>query len=150
MRFSKDTMMLLFNAIDKHGSIDLPAHGHSMFPLINEGEICRFESCDGSLLKKGDIALFHSWNGQLVAHRFYRHETIRQRPCLVFKGDTNWGPDEPVVQEQLIGKLVRIQKRNTIVHVTDGMVKLWSKIIVSFPFLSLLLKLCVIPRRFHY
>lgn len=144
MLINKETAELLIHAIHRYGNLDLPAHGCSMFPLIRKGQICRFVPCDSSLLKRGDIALFRTMNGQLVAHRFCRFETIDSQSCLIFKGDTNLYPDEPVSEGQLIGKLTAIHKGNDAVHVTDSAVMLWSRLILAVPLLSLLLRMVLI------
>lgn len=134
-------MQLISNTIEKKGRIDLPAQGNSMFPIIREGDICRFVFCDSSLLKKGDIVLFQALTGHLVAHRLYQLKSINNEPYYVFKGDTNFGHDEPVREAQLIGKLTLIQKGKTILHVTDLVANVWSHMILASPVPSLLLRL---------
>jgi len=134
-------MRLISNVIKRYGGVDLPAQGNSMFPFIREGDICRFDLCDGSLLKRGDIVLFHALSGHLIAHRFYQLKSIHNQLYYVFKGDTNLGLDEPVREDQLIGKLIYIQKGKTVLHQSNSAVKVWSKLILAFPVLSLLLRL---------
>jgi signal peptidase I len=141
MQVSQATRMLISNTIEKKGRIDLPAQGNSMFPFIREGDICRFVSCHSALLKKGDIVLFQSLNGQMVAHRLHHQKSINNEPYYVFKGDTNLGHDDPIRDDQLIGILTLIQKRKTILHVTGLTASVWSQMILATPFLSLLLRL---------
>ncbi|MGQ5396156.1 MULTISPECIES: signal peptidase I [unclassified Paenibacillus] len=140
MLFSKEVIHLLTYAISKYGSIELPAQGNSMFPFIRKGDICRFIPCDASALKKGDIILFHTPTGQLIAHRYYELKPINNQMQYLFKGDTNLGFDMPVSREQIIGKLIQIQKNKRPILVTDWAAYFWGKLILAFPIISYLLR----------
>jgi signal peptidase len=141
MQVSKETMQLISNVIQRYGGVDLPAQGNSMFPFIREGDICRFNLCNGSLLKRGDIVLYHALSGRLIAHRLYQLKSIHNQLYYVFKGDTNHGLDEPVCEDQLIGKLICVQKGKTVLLETGLAAKVWSKMILALPVLSLLLRM---------
>ncbi|KKI92978.1 hypothetical protein WQ54_05560 [Bacillus sp. SA1-12] len=136
MQFSKDTVDLLINTIRKYGWMDLPSSGMSMYPFIQKGNICRFEAFNENTVKKGDVLLYHSASGQLIAHRFLRIKQINNQSHYVLKGDTNLCSDEPVKQEQIIGKLVTINRLNKKIHIDDYTAILWSNLIISFPFMS--------------
>lgn len=131
---------LLKEVIRKQGWVELPAEGTSMYPLIKQGNICRFVSCEAMKLKKGEIILFHTLSGCLVAHRLLSIESIHEQVTYVLKGDTNFGADEPVGQEQLIGKLASINKGKHRIKVPSVFVHIWSRMIVAFPILSVLLR----------
>jgi signal peptidase I len=130
MPFNKHTIDLIDQAMKKKGWIDLPAQGTSMYPLIKRGDICRFTSCEPSSIRKGDIILYRSKSGSLVAHRFYQLRHMGHEVQYIFKGDTNLGLDEPVTQDQIIGKMM-----------TNFSADIWSGIILSFPFLSKILRI---------
>ncbi|MCQ6277203.1 hypothetical protein JMM81_20220 [Bacillus sp. V3B] len=138
--FDKETIKLLKNALKRDGFIQLPAVGDSMFPFIRQDDLCRFEVCDPSRLKKGQIILFYSQTGQLVAHRFYYRKDIRSVLHFVFKGDTNLGFDLPVQADQLIGKLMIIEKYPATIGVNNFSVRIWGRLILTFPVLSGLLR----------
>src|SRR4051794_28899038 len=137
--FDKETIKLLKNSLKRDGFIQLPALGDSMFPFIRQDDLCRFEVCDPACLKKGQIILFYSQTGQLVAHRFYHSKDIEGILHFVFKGDTNLGFDSPVQADQLIGKLTSIEKDHATVRVNNFSVMIWEKLILAFPVLSGLL-----------
>lgn len=126
--------------MQRHGWINLPADGNSMFPFIQKGDICKFIVCDPSRLRKGDIVLFQSSNGLLVGHRFYRVMIIDNQIQYQCKGDTNLGTDEPIHREQIIGKLISVQKSWITFDETDVSATVWKKIIVSFPHVSAMLR----------
>jgi signal peptidase len=139
--FNKETLQLITHVIQKNGWIELPAQGTSMYPFIKKGDICRFIACETSSIRKGDIILFRTSLGSLVAHRFYQSKSINHQIQYHFKGDTNLGHDEAIAHDQIIGKLNWIRRNKTIIHVTDLSAHVWSKIILSFPILSLILRI---------
>jgi signal peptidase len=141
MQVSRDTTKLISIAIQKHGKIDLAAHGNSMFPFIREGDICRFVSCERALLKKGDIVLFRTLSGSLVAHRLQQIKLINNNFYYYFKGDTNLSLDEPISQEQLIGKLTWTRKGTTVYRAEGLVASVWGRAILAFPMLSLLMRM---------
>lgn len=146
MQASREERHLLAHVMKKKGWVDLPSQGTSMFPFIMKGDICRFVSCEAADLLKGDIALFSAANGQLIAHRFYRSITIRDQLYYVFKGDTNLGFDEPIGAQDIIGKLICIRKKRSQIRVTHFIASIWSRLIVSFPVSSRLLRMYVSRR----
>lgn len=136
LQLDQETVQLLKQTVEKDGFIRLPAQGDSMFPLIRNDDLCRFTAYDLSKLKKGDIVLFCTPSGQLVAHRFFYAKEIAGTIHFIFKGDTNLGFDEPVQAENVIGKLTKIEKQGTTLDMNDVTSVLWKKLIQSFPILS--------------
>jgi signal peptidase len=139
MQASRETLPFLTEVMKKHGSIDLPAEGNSMFPFIQAGDICRFVSCDPLTLKKGDIVLFQTAAGHFVAHRLHRILSAGDQPRYICKGDTNLGTDEPVGQDRILGKLDAIQT-NKAIRKYELVAHVWSKMILTFPLLTPLLR----------
>ncbi|MFT9597382.1 S24/S26 family peptidase [Mesobacillus sp.] len=136
MLFDQETIVFFKVAIEKDGYLELPAHGNSMFPLIKRGDVCRFNPCSPGSLVKGDIILFHTDQGQLIAHRFIRKEAH----LYIFKGDTNLGYDLPARPEQIIGKLTSIKKYRFNLSVQSASVELWGKLIMTLPAMSGMLR----------
>jgi signal peptidase I len=122
--------------IKKYGWLDLPASGNSMFPFIRQGNLCRFIQCDPSRIKKGDIILYYSKTGQLIAHRLVK----AHQSTFLLKGDTNLGFDEPIEAEHMIGKLLYVQKQRKQITQNQLIARIWGIIILAFPVLSGLLR----------
>lgn len=139
MYIEKQAVHLIEKVVQRSGSIELPAQGYSMFPLIQKGDICTFNKCDPLHMKKGDIVLFYSPSGQLVAHRFYHKELMSNEMHFRFKGDTNLGFDQPVKAQQIIGRLTSIRSKKRVKSVEDSLVSLWGRLVVTLPVLSGLL-----------
>lgn len=140
MLVDNQTFMLLKRTIEKDGWLELPAYGNSMYPFIQQGNLCRFEPCDPSLVKKGDVILFQSRDGRLIAHRFIRTKNIDHQPQFFLKGDTNLGFDQPIGKERILGKLVCVQKHLHKISPDAFTTKLWGKLILTFPGLSGILR----------
>jgi signal peptidase len=134
------TIGVLRQVVQNKGEIELPAQGDSMFPFIREKDVCTFVQCDSSQLKKGDIVLFYSEAGQLIAHRLYDKYQLGNQSFYVFKGDTNFGFDKPVPEQKIIGKLVRIEKEILDIKLGSWYSVGWSKIIISSPIFSSLIR----------
>ncbi|WP_191556880.1 S24/S26 family peptidase [Metabacillus idriensis] len=139
MRFDHKTINLLKATIEKHGWIDLPAEGFSMYPFIQKGDICRFTKFNNKKFKKGDILLFYTTSGKMIAHRLYRYEN----GYFFLKGDTNERLDEPVSPAQVIGCLESVQKDKGIIHMNNPFAFLYSKAVVSTPFSARLFRLYI-------
>ncbi len=131
---------MLKQLVQENGSIEIPAKGNSMYPFIQEDDPCLFIECQPSLLKKGDVALFYTSSGQLVGHRLIRTEWQNGQRYYTFKGDTNLGMDVPVVESAIIGKLVHVKKKKVILDVDHIPAVVWRWLILSFPFLSGILR----------
>lgn len=140
MLFDKQTIHLFKRVIRKNKYLDLPAEGTSMFPFIQEGDLCRFCQCDALQLQKGDVALFYTNTGQLIVHRFYERKVVDDEILYIFKGDTNLGIDQPVPQEQIIGKLLFIKKSKSIIYESYFRASLWRNFIIHFPIISSILR----------
>ncbi|MCA1061491.1 signal peptidase I [Rossellomorea aquimaris] len=136
MLADQEAVHLISNVMKKHKWIDLPAHGISMFPYIQDGDVCTFVTCSAAELQKGDTALYHTVQGKLVTHRFVKQQTINDDTFYMFKGDTNLGFDEPIGDQQVIGKLVYIKRRRRKISAGSVRSILWSKAILSLPYLS--------------
>lgn len=140
MLFDRETILFLKLAVEKDGYLELPAHGNSMFPLIQRGDVCKFIPCRPDSLEKGDIVLFHTDQGQLIAHRFLHRKMTQDCHQYFLKGDTNLGCDIPVKEGQLIGKLSSIKKKERELTIEQLSAKLWGNLILSLPFLSGMLR----------
>ncbi|MEH7304666.1 hypothetical protein [Neobacillus drentensis] len=134
------TFTLLKKAINKDGWLELPASGNSMFPFIQQGNTCRFVPCKPSLLNKGDIILYYSQTGQLIAHRFVESKKVKDRSLFLLKGDTNLGFDQPIEEHWILGKLVSVKKKQVVITSDHVLSRFWGEFILSYPILSGILR----------
>ncbi|WP_051865283.1 S24/S26 family peptidase [Metabacillus indicus] len=113
MQVNETTIVLLKRTIENQGWIELPSEGYSMYPFIRRGDVCRFGAFE--TVRKGEILLFHTAEGRLVAHRYYK----KKKDHYFLKGDTNECMDSPVQKGHIIGKLIAIKKKKMIVHMNQ-------------------------------
>ncbi|WP_051250709.1 signal peptidase I [Paenibacillus harenae] len=127
---------LLARIMQRDGRLVIPAKGSSMFPLIREGNLCRFRPVMTENIRKGDIILFSTESGQLIAHRLLTVMRREERLLYICKGDTNLGCDEPIRREQMLGVLYSIRKARKELHMSDRSVSLWTKAVIALPIIS--------------
>jgi signal peptidase I len=140
MLIDHNTFLLLQNTIRKDGWIELPSFGNSMYPFINQGNLCRFVHCQTAYLRKGDVILFYTQTGQLIAHRLVSIQIVNNQRIFQFKGDTNLGFDELIGEDQILGKLVSVQKKHRKLTPEGRLAKFWGGIILTFPAISGILR----------
>jgi hypothetical protein len=87
-------------------------------------------------VKKGDVLLYHSGTGQLIAHRLMHTYEKGNQINYILKGDSNISIDEPVSKDQIIGKLVTIDKEKKRIYMNNLQSMIWSFTITTFPNVS--------------
>jgi signal peptidase len=140
MLIDDQTFTLLKQTIEKERWLELPASGNSMFPFIRQGNICRFVPLESHSLKKGDILLYCTQEGQLIVHRFVGFKHQEERRLLLLKGDSNLGLDQPIVEERILGRLATVKKKRLTITPDHFITAFWGKLILSSPILSGMLR----------
>lgn len=91
-------------ALGRRVTVRLKLGGSSMFPAVRPGDIATIR-CGPDLPSRGDIVLYVR-DGCCFAHRVIRFEGGRP----VTQGDTLPAPDGPVAEDELLGRIVLIQR----------------------------------------
>ena len=101
--------------------VSFSAPGHSMYPTIMANENILVAPIDPVAVRMGDIILYRA-NGSLIAHRVRRIKKMNKgtfKTCadwsFIFKGDACPNCDEPVNVEQILGKVISIERNGDIV-----------------------------------
>ena len=99
--------------------VNFSAPGHSMYPTIMANEKIVVAPIDPVVVRTGDIILYRA-NGSLIAHRVahinkMNADAISTHPdwSFILKGDASQTYDEPVKFEQILGKVVAIERNGT-------------------------------------
>jgi signal peptidase I len=119
--------------------VSFNAPGHSMYPTIMANETVVVGPVEPSAVHKGDIVLFRS-NGSLVAHRVMgivkddkadEYSTLLKSFCpdqgpntsesihslfFILRGDASRTFDEPVAAEQVLGKVISLERNGKIIN----------------------------------
>lgn len=89
--------------------------GHSMSPTIRDGEAVTVEPVEAERVRVRDIILYRAARG-LIAHRVVRIER-REAMGAIFhlRGDGATTPDAPVVADQILGRVVTVERKGRAV-----------------------------------
>ena len=129
--------------------VSFSAPGHSMYPTIIANETILVEPVDPETVKRGDIILYRT-NGRLVAHRVvginmlidnsslpssdFNSQSSAPSPLRFFilRGDASSTCDEPVEFNQILGKVVSVERNgchadpNSLVHKLGCLAHRWT------------------------
>jgi signal peptidase I len=85
------------------------AHGNSMAPFIRNGDMVLVEPKKASELRIGDIVFYRRPSGRHVAHRLISKSGNDGSLVLTTRGDNLKHLDASVFQEQVLGRVIRIE-----------------------------------------
>jgi signal peptidase len=95
-----------------------------MYPTIRENEAITVEPVTPQDVKVGDIILFRSGES-VVAHRVMRIEKVEGKASRFILREDTWGTlDEPVEAEQILGKVVSVERAGRNVDLYSKRVKM--------------------------
>jgi signal peptidase I len=100
---------LVADVISSFGEVSLRVTGASMMPAVWPGDVVKVCRCNRAELEPGQILLYRR-SGRLVAHRIVRAEG----DLLITRGDAVPNEDPPVREADVLGRLVRIQRRGCL------------------------------------
>lgn len=87
--------------------VRMEVQGNSMAPVLRPKDAVVVENKPGERFRRGDILLV-ARNDDYVTHRL-----IDIKPeGYILKGDNMFAPDKPVLEEQIIGKVIQVYRRN--------------------------------------
>ena len=93
--------------LEKDNELFFTNVGYSMYPLIRQREdILHIVKTND--VKKGDIILYKSEVDHYVLHRILKIKKDK----IICAGDYNYFKDKPITNEQVLGKLVDIKKKD--------------------------------------
>jgi len=106
--------------LNRGGSFRFKARGSSMYPFIRDGDIVTIQPVEAAALKVGDVVFYSTARGRLSAHRVVGREVQRGQVVLATRGDAASGPDERVQAEQVLGRVVSVQRGRKIIRLDGG------------------------------
>jgi signal peptidase I len=95
-----------------------------MYPTIRENEAITVEPVEPRNVKEGDIILYRSGKN-VVAHRVIRIEKSRGNTLRFILREDTWGTlDEPIEAEQILGKVVSVERAGRSIDLYSRRVKM--------------------------
>ena len=110
-------------------SVRFRPSGRSMYPSIRDGELITVEPVVASAVTLGDIVLYRSQRG-LIAHRVVGSSPTQSSvlsPHYFLRGDASLSCDQPVVAEQILGRVIRVERDGRSLALASRGAKLWHK-----------------------
>ena len=86
------------------------AHGWSMTPFVRDGDVLEVMPASGMELQPGDVVFRRTSTGGMVAHRLITRRRCDGQEILFTKGDAARRLDAPVSAEDIVGKVVAIER----------------------------------------
>lgn len=120
-----------------------------MHPTIRHGDVITVEPVAPSKLRRGDIILYRFQKG-LIAHRIVNIE--ERKNCgltFILRGDASPTYDAPVKLEQVLGKVVCLERDHHLIDPYSLRVRLWTRL---YPWLARLKRSVferLLPRSVH-
>jgi hypothetical protein len=96
------------------------AQGSCMVPVIRDGDMLTIEPVEAAVLRPGDVALYSAAGDHLFSHRVVGRRIEDGRLTLMTRGDAATGPGEPVRADQVLGRVVRVQRGGRTLDLERG------------------------------
>lgn len=111
-------VLILFEDILRRGAdLRIKVTGTSMSPFLCGGEVLTIRKVSHSSLRRGDIIFFRNSQGDPVVHRIIRmREDLPGATALQTKGDASRALDAPVREEDVFGKVCKIERPNSVIN----------------------------------
>jgi len=98
-----------FSLLAEGTTIRVKAEGFSMYPYIKPGSVLHIEPVEPDYkLQPGEIIAWKRESG-FVVHRLVRIYKSKYQKYFVTRGDSIMDEDEPVVLEQIAGRVVKVE-----------------------------------------
>ena len=125
------TRQIAIDLWEKHGNGHwLPIMGHSMLPLLRDGDIVRV--VPQQIYAVGDVVVFQQ-DGELLIHRIVtdmKASICRDAGQIwITQGDNCIIPDTPVMIDRLLGKVVTVRRGNAFIDFDHWSLDLVNRVI---------------------
>lgn len=105
---------LFADAVRQYGSAKVKAMGGSMLPAIRPGDLLTIESCSLQEVSISTVVAFIR-SDRIFVHRVVENAKQNERPLLVTRGDALDYRDDPVGEDEFLGKITGIQRSFSVV-----------------------------------
>ena len=130
----EDFASIAHGVLSRGRILKFKAKGGSMSPFIRNGDVVEVVPAKGKI-NLGDIILYRSSYGNPVVHRVIQ----RNKESIITKGDSVPSSDEPILSEQVLGRVVAVEKNGWRMRLDSPMVRLLNILLALIsPFSSLI------------
>jgi signal peptidase I len=114
-------------------NVRFKAPGNSMRPAILDGDCLMVEPIGPAAIKMGDIILYQE-EERIIAHRVMdigkgeisktQREARITHYSFILRGDASYSYDEPVYPDQILGKIVSVERNGRIINPYSSLYKI--------------------------
>lgn len=101
-------------------AIKFKAHGSSMLPFIQDGDVLTVEPFQNSHWSIGQIVFYQSEDQNLIAHRIINKVFVDGEWRLSVRGDARNGIAEQISGDQVLGQVVYRQRQDKSTRIDRG------------------------------
>ncbi len=112
MEGHRSDFLRFFEDILRNGvSLRVKVTGRSMAPFLSGGETLTIVQADCRSLQRGDLVFFRTRHNLPVIHRILKiKKTDDGALCFLTKGDALMAFDEEIRQDNVLGKVLRVER----------------------------------------
>jgi hypothetical protein len=118
--------------LGKGNCLRFQACGGSMHPFIKNGQIIQVRPTKISEINSGDIIFYRNLDDRMIVHRVIKKYRKNGKIVLLTKGDSTSEFDEYVYPENILGKVVAIEKNNKAIRIDKGLLKWVNTFLAKF------------------
>lgn len=100
------------------GTLRLSSRGHSMLPTLWPGDLLAIDAQSFTQVQVGDVVLY-TRDERFYIHRVLRKNETAAGTSLLTRGDAMPEADAPIQPNELLGKVVSVERAGQTVPVTD-------------------------------
>lgn len=100
-------------------SLRFQARGHSMQPLVRDGDILLVKPLGGRLPRVGDVVLCVTESSMVLVHRVIRRQLRSHDYYFLVQGDQVAQPDGWIQQAQIYGKVETIERDGSQIYMAS-------------------------------
>ena len=112
--------------LTRGNSLRFRALGGSMNPFIRNGDILEIEPVDEWKIGQGDVIFYRTLGKRLVVHRVIKKFSQNDKQVFVIKGDSIPDCGEDVLLEDILGKVVAIERNGRRMKFDRGLNRLMN------------------------
>lgn len=105
-----DLLGLVRDILKKGMSVRFQAKGWSMHPFVQDRDFITVSPVENSSIKIGDVVFYSTTEDKIIVHRVIGKYRKDGRVTMLIKGDATSGPSEKVDVQNILGKVVAIER----------------------------------------
>lgn len=138
MNLNQDDFLELTNDILGRGnSLRFRVHGGSMHPFIKDGDVIEVKPVTISKIRLGDAIFYPTSWGMLRVHRAIKKHKKNGRVILMTKGDVGLNFDPPLQGDNIMGKVIAIEKSNVTINLNCKSWRIANYMIATYSLLPI-------------